>query len=237
MHGSEPFDFTWKEDPYFEKCLLRPHKKITNLPRKHDRKGGSIDALSAKICGKGAKLLPGITKILIKSVNQLCFGEGPSMLSFQMESHRAFYTRGVGVRLPGRRAFSQGLGLFRTLRFVETFVSRTQCSARLLQGSEPEVPSFGFNCNTINEAAPQTIFFQIPEAPPPGPIAMNETRRTSPIWFSVEPFSHLGGTLFASGWEPPHLCGGGALQRSEKIPAPISPASAADAGSSPDKRK
>ena len=105
MHGSQPFDFTWKKNPNFEKCLLRPHKKITDLPRKHDRKRRSIDALSAKTCGKGAKLLPRITKILIKSVNQLCFGESPSLLSFQMESDGAFYIRGVRVRLPGRRVF------------------------------------------------------------------------------------------------------------------------------------
>jgi len=129
MHGSEPFDFTWKKDPYFEKCLLRPHKKITDLPRKHDRKGRSIDALRAKSCGKGSKFLPGITKILIQSVNQLCFGEGSSMLSFQMESHRAFYIRGVGVRLPGRRALSRGFGLFRSFGFVEPFISRTQFSS------------------------------------------------------------------------------------------------------------
>src|ERR1700733_7047117 len=115
MHGSEPFHFTWKKDPYFEKCLLRPHKEITDLPCKHDRKSRSIDPLSTETCGKGAKLLPGITKILIKSVNQLCFGESPSLLSFQMESHRAFYIRGVRMRLPDRRSFSRGFGLFRTL--------------------------------------------------------------------------------------------------------------------------
>ena len=31
MHGCEPFDFTWKENPYFEKCLPRPYKEITDL--------------------------------------------------------------------------------------------------------------------------------------------------------------------------------------------------------------
>jgi hypothetical protein len=129
MHGSKPFDFTRKENPNFEKCLLRPHKKITDLPRKHDRKRRSINALSAKTCGKRAKLLPRITKILIKSVNKLRFGERPSLLRFQMESDRAFYIRGVGARLPGRRVSSRRFALFRTLRFVEASVSRTQCSS------------------------------------------------------------------------------------------------------------
>jgi hypothetical protein len=129
MHGSKPFDLTWKEDPYFEKCLLRPHKKITDLPRKHNRKGRSIDPLRAQTCSKGSKLLPGITKILIQSVNQLCFGKGPSLLSFQMQSHGTFYIRGTGLRLPGRRALRRGFGLFRTLSFLATVVSRTQCSS------------------------------------------------------------------------------------------------------------
>jgi len=31
MHGREPLDFTWKEDPYFEKSLPWPYKEITDL--------------------------------------------------------------------------------------------------------------------------------------------------------------------------------------------------------------
>jgi hypothetical protein len=144
MHRSEPFDLTRKKNPHFEKCLLRPHKKITNLPRKHDRKRRSIDALSAKTCGKRPKLLPRITKILIQSVNQFRFGEGPSLLSFQMQSHRAFYIRRPGVRLPHRRALSRGFRLFRSLSFVDTFVFRTQCSSPPTSRFRARSPILGF---------------------------------------------------------------------------------------------
>jgi hypothetical protein len=135
MHGSEPFDFTRKENPYFEKCLPRPYKEITDLPCKHDRKGRSVDALRTEACGKVAKLLPCIAKILIKSVNQRCLGEDLSILRLQMKSDRAFYIRGCVLRLRGSRFFRRGFGvfgwgfgLFRSLRFVEAFFSRAQCS-------------------------------------------------------------------------------------------------------------
>jgi hypothetical protein len=61
-----------------------------------------------------------------------------------MQSHRAFYIRRPGVRLPHRRALSRGFRLFRSLSFVDTFVFRTQCSSPPTSRFRARSPILGF---------------------------------------------------------------------------------------------
>ena len=128
MHRSEPLDFTREKDPYFEESLPRPYKEITDLPCKHDRKCGRIDALRTETCRKGTKLLPGIVKVLIQSIREFFFGEGLPVLSFQVASDRAFYIREVALGVWRKRAFRRRFGLLRSPGLFETFFSRVQCS-------------------------------------------------------------------------------------------------------------
>jgi hypothetical protein len=111
MHGSEPFDFTRKKNPDFEKSLPRPYKEIADLPRKHDRMRRSIDVLITNTRGISTQLMPGFLEIVVEFVNQLCFSYIPVIVKFR-----------------GRSSFSWGFGLFRSRRSVGTSCSRPHIS-------------------------------------------------------------------------------------------------------------
>jgi hypothetical protein len=73
---------TAEEHTHFEKAPLRSHEEVAGLAREHDRIVRRVNPLIAKLHGRLAQPLPGITEIFGQIAGQCAFGCGPAIVRF-----------------------------------------------------------------------------------------------------------------------------------------------------------